>query len=502
MSRNRFLMAIVVVILVVSAFIVGSYVYLIPPPNIGVSMISEQDESRLTGVTTMILCPSKARDMGLCNTEERDLHAKYRLVVQPSPPPEVSLRVECKVLEVEPLTPSIFPELRSWAFENLRATIMDATSNFTCSFTRTDEATLELDLAFIADPNDEQLMLRYLLVVTIGYDEALLPFGLFTRNVNGTDLGDLCLLGYNIGKHPRPEMPKSEKPLGEFLSCEEAVLAQRDLLDIPPPPRLRSHVDSGLLRVLPTIDGSIGPREWSDTGKLPIDGYSVDVGLYAKNDNDFLYVAVEVTPSQQAAASSRFEVRLFFDVDHDSAWVGGRDVVYVYSSNPSYSGFIRYSEKCRSSFLFLDGQYSELAPCLTRLNESGAMQGRYYEQPAGHWVVEVKIPLRGEGGIMTKPGQVVGMEIGIWGGADSYKDPGFYGRWPAQLIDLALASGVGAADGVDMIAQSSLLTDRRTEQALGISIESHNELEAFSVIGAAGSLMPDSRLRVERDWIE
>jgi hypothetical protein len=449
--------------LIVFAFIMGSYIYVIPPPNIGVSMISEQDESRLTGVTTMILCPSKARDMGLCNTDERDLRAKYRLVVQPPPPPEVSLRAECKVFEGEPLTPSVFPELRSWAFENLRSTIMDATSNFTCSFTRTGEGTFELDLAFIADPDDEQLILRYLLVVTIGYDESLLPFGLFTRNVNGTDLGDLCLLGYHFGKHPLPGTRESEKPLGELLSCDEAVLSQRDLLNIPPPPRLRSRADSGLLRVLPTIDGLTGPAEWSDAGKLSIDGYGVDVRLYTKNDNDFLYVAVDVTPTQQTAASTRFEVRLYFDVDHDSAWVGGRDVVYVYSSNPSYSGFIRYYDECRSNFLFLDGQYSELAPCLTPLNEPGAMQGRYYEQPAGDWVVEMKISLRGEGGIMTEPGQVVGMEIGVWGGADSYKDPGFYGRWPAQLIDLALASGVGAGDGVDGIAQSSLLTERRTE---------------------------------------
>ena len=450
MSRNRFLMAIVVVILAVSAFIVGSYVYVIPPANIELSMIPEHDE--ITG--TMILCPSKARDMGLCNTDERDLHARYRLVVQP--PPEVSLRLECKVLEVEPLTPfdnSLFPVIRSWPFENLKATIMDATSNFTCSYTRTGEGTFELDLAFIADPDDAQLILRYLLVVTIGYDEPLLPWmPLVTRNVNGTDVGDLCLLGYHIGKHPPPETPKSEKPLGEFRSCEEAVLSQRDLLDIPGPP-FRFRVDSGLLRVLPTIDGFIvGPREWSEAGKLPIDGYRVDMGLYAKNDNDFLYVAVEVTPSQQATASSRFEVRLFFDVDHDSAWVGGRDVVYVYSSNPSYSGFIRYSEKCRSNFLFLYGNYSELAPCLTPLNEPGAMQGRYHEQPAGHWVVEMKIPLRGEGGIMTEPGQVVGMEIGIWGGADNVWDPGFYGREPAQLVELALASGVGTGEGVDRIA--------------------------------------------------
>jgi hypothetical protein len=454
------LVLIVVVILVVSAFIVGSFIYVIPPAIIEVSMNAEHGE--IAG--TMILCPNKAGEMGLCNTDERDLHAKYRLVVQPPPPPDISLRVECKVLEIERLTRldnPPFPVARSFAWEKLETSVMDATGNFTCSYTRTGEGTLELDLGLIADPDDEQLILRYLLVVTIGYDEPLLPFGLLSRNANGTDIGDLCLLGYHFGKHPPPAAPESERPLGEFLSCDEAVLSQRDLLNIPPPPRPYSYsrVDSGLLRVLPTIDGFMGPGEWSDAGKLPLDGRGVDVGLYAKND-DFLYVAVEVTPRQQAAASSRFEVRLFFDVDHDSAWVDGRDVVYVYSLNPSYSGFIRYSEECGPNFLSLDGQYSELAPCLTPLNEPGAMQGRYHEQPAGHWVVEMKIPLRGEGGIMTEPRQVVGIEVGVWGGADSYKDPGFYGRWPAQLVELALASDAGTGDG-KLATWEVLLRDAR-----------------------------------------
>jgi hypothetical protein len=52
------------------------------------------------------------------------------------------------------------------------------------------------------------------------------------------------------------------------------------------------------------------------------------------------------------------------------------------------------------------------------MNEPGAMHGRYHEQPADHWVVEMKIPLRGEGGIMIDLEELVGMDIGIWGGAD------------------------------------------------------------------------------------
>jgi hypothetical protein len=424
--------------------VIAGYICVSPPVRSELSITAEDHGAPFTGL--MILCPSKARELSLCTPGERGLHAKYGLVVQPTPPAEVSLRLECKVFEKAPFDNPLFPRRLpvDWPFEIPISWPMDATSNFNCSYTRTGEGTFELDLAFIAGPDDVQLVASYLLVVTIRYDEPLLPFGLLTRNVNATDVGDLCLLGYNLGKHSRPDTPESKKLLGEFSSCDEAVLWQRELLHIPPPPRPRSHVDSRLLRVLPPIDGFMDPGEWSDAGKLSLSGGSVDLALYAKNDNNFLYVAVDVTPSQQAAASSRFEVRLYFDVDHDSAWVGGRDVVYVYSANPSYSGSIRYSEECRLNFLSLGGDYSggysKLAPCLTPLNEPGAMRAHYHEQPTGHWVVEMKIPLRGEGGIMTEPGQVVGIEIGIWGGAENYKDPGFYVRLPTQLIDLALAS--------------------------------------------------------------
>jgi len=161
--------------------------------------------------------------MGLCNTDERDLHAKYRLVVQPPPPPEVSLRVECKVFEHPTRFDNpLFPVWRDWPFE-IPITPMDATSNFTCSYTRTGEGTFELDFAFIADPENGLSIAQYVLIVTIGYDEPLLPFGLLTRNVNGTGVGDLCLLGYHFGRHPPPGTARSETPLGEFRSCDEAV---------------------------------------------------------------------------------------------------------------------------------------------------------------------------------------------------------------------------------------------------------------------------------------
>jgi len=466
--RTRLLIAVVAVVLVSASAVIAGYIYTSRPVQSQLEIIAEDHAIPSFPETgLMILCPSKARDMGLCAPDERDLHARYRLVVQPPPPPEVSLQVECKVFEKAKYAPfdnSIFPVWHSGVWANLKTRLMDATSNFTCSYTRTGEGTFGLDLAFIGDPDDAPLIASYVLVVTIGYDEPSLPFGLLSRTVNGTSAGDLCLLGYHFGKHPPSGTSQSEKPLGEFLSCEEAALMQRDLFGIPiePPSQLSGYSDTRLeskwSKASVTIDGAMNPSEWSDADKLPLDGVflaaSVDVDLYAKNDNDFLYVAVDATPSQRPTASSRFEVRAFFDVDHDSAWVGGRDVVYVYSSNPSYSGFIRYSEKCDPNFLYLDGQYSELAPCLTPLNELGAMQGRYYGQPAGHWVVEMKIPLRGEGGILTQPGQVVGMEIGIWGGADSYREPGFYGRLPAELIDLTLASGVGAGDGANTIRQS------------------------------------------------
>jgi len=222
-------MAVVVVILVVFAFIMGSYVYVIPPVKIEVSMISESPSPPfLPEAATMILCPGKAVEMGLCNMDERQLHAKYTLTISP-PPITRNPTVTCKVM-LEPERPE-----PPRAMEIINITLVDKSSDFTCSVTPQGEGKFELDLAFIGDPDDEQLIRDYVLLVTVDYDEPMVSWmPLSTRRVSGASIGDLCLLGYDMGKHPAPGMPESEKPLGEFPSCEPALFWQRQMLGLEP----------------------------------------------------------------------------------------------------------------------------------------------------------------------------------------------------------------------------------------------------------------------------
>jgi len=88
--RNRVLVVVVAIILFVSLVIAG-YIYTSPPleRRLNLSIVAEDHAIPSFPETgLMILCPSKARGMGLCNTDERDLHVKYGLIVRPSPPGE------------------------------------------------------------------------------------------------------------------------------------------------------------------------------------------------------------------------------------------------------------------------------------------------------------------------------------------------------------------------------------------------------------------------------
>ena len=228
MSRKRFLLAVVAIVLSVS-LIVAEYIRTSPPVMSRLRIVAEDHQvPSLPQMGVMILCPSKARQMGLCNIDERQLHANYMVTVS-DPPITRNLTVTCKVILVPEPEPARAMEIR-------KITPVDKSGLFTCAHTRIGEDRLEVDLAFIGDPDDVALMAHYLLLVTVTYDESLLPWmPLLTRRVSGTDLGDLCLLGYDMGKHPAPGTRESENPLGEFPSCEPALFWQRQMLGLEPP---------------------------------------------------------------------------------------------------------------------------------------------------------------------------------------------------------------------------------------------------------------------------
>jgi hypothetical protein len=239
--RNRLLITIALVVLAFYLLIAGAAYY-----RATYRASTESVVSQLTVALTaedhaapslppeaglMMLCPSKAREMGLCNMDDRQLHAKYTFTVTP-PPIAQNPAFTCKVMQLPEPKP---PKELAFPTEILIPTI-DKTSDFTCSVRRMpQEGKFELDLAFIADPDDEQLIRHYMLRVIVEYDEpSLAPWiPLVTRTAaRGTGVGDLYLLGYNMGKHPPPDMARGESPLAGFRSCEEGVSWQRWVLGI------------------------------------------------------------------------------------------------------------------------------------------------------------------------------------------------------------------------------------------------------------------------------
>jgi hypothetical protein len=394
------LIAVAIVILAFSVVIAG-YTYAPSPVQSGLSITAEDHEAPLPPETgLMILCPDKAREMGLCNPDERNLHAKYRLTVEALPPPEARVTIECRVTELIWLAElRNAPPVRSFPYERLMGIPGDdRTGSFTCTYTRTSEGAFEVDLAFVGDADNEQLIGEYWLSLKIAYDGHPLSFELVTVNPPG----DLCVLGYDSIK------------LQQFR-CDEAVFQQRDVLGIG----LRA-LQSGWSKMSPTIDGSMQVAEWSDATRLKLG----ETDLYVKNDNDFLYAAVNST-ARLAPSSSisrrEFTVWLYFDVDHDSEFREGRDVAYVYFWPSGLNGFVRYSNTCefikfQPSFIlqkyepqFLIEEieaFLRSSACLEPLKRPGSIVGSFNDLRI---TVEMKTPLQGEDAISTNAGQIVGL---------------------------------------------------------------------------------------------
>jgi len=225
--RRRLFIAAAALILLPVSLVIAGYVYILPRAQTNVSIVAEGPARHpfLPEMNLMILCPSKARQMGLCNIDERLLHAKYTITVSP-PPITRNPTVTCKVVLVpEPEPPK--------AMVIASITLVDKSSDFTCTHSRIGESKFEFDVAFIGDPDDLELTTHYMLFVMVDYDELLLSWiPLFTRKVSGVGIGDLCLLGFHVGRHPPPGTAESESPLGNFPSCEAALFWQRQMLGL------------------------------------------------------------------------------------------------------------------------------------------------------------------------------------------------------------------------------------------------------------------------------
>jgi hypothetical protein len=402
----------------------------------------------------MILCSDEAREKGLCTPDERDLHAKYAITIEPSLPPEAEPAIACQVIKKLNVLPPVSPDSRiigqGFMGAHLLPTAdMNMTDVFGCTYTRTAEGKLELDVVLTGNPDDPTLIASYVLVISVIYDESLLPFKLLARKVEGSDLGDLCVLSWHYGRHPPDGTAKSDDPFGPFMSCEDAMLMQRNLLGIPmdllriPMEPINWYTDIRLespwAKVLPVIDGSMDVGEWSNG--MEFCDYDC---LYVKNDDDYLYVAYVSDAAD--GPNFYFSVWLYFDVNLDAVFTEGTDVAYVYFWPSGLGGFIRYSEKCKfleygvgKGFIRELEQLVGSSDCLSTLNAPASIRA---SRDAARIMVEMKIPLRGDEGIMASPGGTVGIVASMGGHAYTDGDgTGFVAMRPAGLARLTLASG-------------------------------------------------------------
>jgi len=196
--------------------VIAAYIYALPPMESQVSIVGMDQTPFSSRTGLIILCSTKARQMGLCTTSvDRKLDAEYAITIDP--PPADGMTVTCEVKmkpsqtsrSLNPATPMPLPTF-------------NIVKDFSCIVTKQAPGKFKLDLAFTADRDGWLLSVigSYVLVVTVDYDEHLLSWiPLFTRKVSGTSAGDLCLLDYHVG---------------DFRSCEEAASWQRQTLSQVP----------------------------------------------------------------------------------------------------------------------------------------------------------------------------------------------------------------------------------------------------------------------------
>jgi hypothetical protein len=215
LKRRQLFVALAAVILVVSAAVIAAYIYALPPIESQLSIVGEDQTPFWSKTGLIILCSTKARQMGLCTTPERQLHAKYTITVDPPPPSPDRMTITCQVI-----LKNLYPETPGKAGTWMRWPTFEVAYGFVCTVTRqAPEGKFELDLALTVDPDSwpPSLIGSYFLLVTVNYDEPLLSWmPLIARKASGATAGDLCILNYHVG---------------EFRSCDEAASSQRQTLD-------------------------------------------------------------------------------------------------------------------------------------------------------------------------------------------------------------------------------------------------------------------------------
>ena len=162
----------------------------------------------------------------------------------------------------------------------------------------------------------------------------------------------------------------------------------------------------------PIIDGYIKMDEWYDAMSMSVnlwyDSGGQDDGisyyLYLKNDQNFLYIALDGALGGDVDSQKRGRLAFGFDVDYDKKPVIGRDTFYGFTENSFDPYHDIYSEDPAWTLHCSVNYPIEMASVFSSSE-------RFGDGNTPSWQYELKIPLAGEEGIKTNPSQIVGMSF-------------------------------------------------------------------------------------------
>jgi hypothetical protein len=228
-------------IMPVLAQVVTLPTYIYAAPTLTVVTIAQDDQSRETGVMWLATTQTQYGYFQTASTSwngVQDLMSQFKILVSYNGVPVTPSSLYCQVVEKEKVNP-IKNSQGPW--ENLYTVPVDQTSSFVCKFRWGKPGVGVLDVYYIGKGLPAEIS-DFVLVVGANY-------AVGRNTVYGTDMQDLCLIGWPIEAAPAWIITKPDgtvhyiydDPLSDWStstvwkSCEDVALMQKAELGVPIP---------------------------------------------------------------------------------------------------------------------------------------------------------------------------------------------------------------------------------------------------------------------------
>jgi hypothetical protein len=187
-------------------------------PTLVVRTVAEDDQIRNTGVIILGMEPSGFPDQFLPFT---DWLAQFKISITYNGIAVNATTLYCQVIEKDKYNPM---KDQQFPAENLKTVPKDQSGLFVCKWRPGKPGIGVLDVYYVGTAAAEYIA-DYVLVVGATYTVG-------RSVVYGTDMQDICVLGYPIMLTIADGALFSFDPLGSYVSCEDAALAEKDALGL------------------------------------------------------------------------------------------------------------------------------------------------------------------------------------------------------------------------------------------------------------------------------